>query len=174
MFRTERITEAIWPEAAGIGLYLGGQILAASIDTAQREAGTYQFPVAQNIVTFGSIAGGMAMVGYDRHPGIGKGLMYGAGIGLIAQAIRAIYEGAQKVEGRVRLSDCAALIPRRVGAVRRPAGGGGGAALKLDTGRTLRFDAARALGTAKALGAGAVINNLPREVLPTVESRRGM
>ena len=175
MFKSERITQALWPEVAGVGLYLGASLMAANMD-AQREEGA--FPVAQTFVTYGSMAGGAAMVGFNRGHDLGKGLMIGSGVGLLATAIKAIYDEARKVEGRARLSDCAAFIlPRRVGAVGRPAGGST-ARLSLSSGVNFARMGAKPSLSARTpsprLPAGVQYNDFDRDVLPTVEWARGM
>lgn len=121
MFQAERVKDSVWPEGLGIAAYLAAELIAASIDSRLKLMNGY--PVTQTAVTGVALAGGIAMVGYNVAPGFSKGLVYGSGVGLIANLVSGLYQAATKQSAKIRLSDVAALVPRRIGAL--PAGGGG-------------------------------------------------
>jgi hypothetical protein len=131
-FEATRITEAVWPEALGVGTYAGAEIVAAAIDKASEAKPGY--PSAQTIATVLALGGGIVGVAYNWAPGFSKGLLYGAGVGLVLNGARILYDTVTKQPARMRPADFAALIPRKVGALSKEGGGGGlplGGGLKL-------------------------------------------
>jgi len=198
-FRVQAIQEALWPEALGVGTYGVGMLVAASIDTAMREQGNYQAPVAQNIVTYGSLVGGVLGVGYNKAKGFSKGLMYASAVGIVLRSLATLWEAARREPARARLADVGALIPRRVGSASRPAAGGrglslGGRVALQPAGQSPRLGhqsprmALSGSGISTKLPAStgarlslqpsgtpkAYTNDLPRSVLPEVTQTRGM
>ncbi len=127
-FQAERVKEAVYPEIFGIGSYVVAELVGAAVDSRLKWMNGY--PVFQTGITAVALMGGLAMVGYDKAPGFSKGLVYGSGVGLIVNLVSGLYQAATKQPAKLKLSDVAALVPRRVGAL--PAGGGG--SLKLPPG----------------------------------------
>lgn len=146
MFQGARIAEAVWPEVLGVGTYAVGELVAASIDAAMVE--TYSYPIAQTTVTGLSLGGGLLGVGYNWAPGFSTGLIYGSGIGIFVNVVRSLYEAATRKPARMRPEDFAALVPRRVGALRP--GGDQGGERKLDTRSGLKLDTRSELDVSKA------------------------
>ena len=124
-FEATRVRDALWPEALGVGTYVVAELVGASVDSRMKWMNGY--PVVQTGITAIALVGGIAMVGFNKAPGFSKGLVYGAGIGLVVNLVSGLYQAATKQSTKLRLSDVAALVPRRVGAL--PAGGAGGAQL---------------------------------------------
>ena len=133
-FEGSRVMEAIWPEYAGIGSYVVGEVVAAQVDTAM--APTFRnYPVAQTGLTLACIIGSAWALGVNKGGDFAKGVFYGATVGLFINIVRTLYEWATKKPTRTMWGDVAALVPRRVGAL--PAGGGKGE-LKIET-KTLQL-----------------------------------
>jgi hypothetical protein len=128
MFRAERIGEAIWPEILGVGTYAISELVAASIDTSMN----YSYPIAQTTVTGVAIVGGGVALGQGLAPEFTKGVFYGAGVGMVINLVRGLYEAARKETGRMRPEDFAALVPRKVGTIAAK-GSKGQTGLKLNT-----------------------------------------
>ena len=84
---TTRVKDALWPEAAGVGVLMLANVVAATQDATAadkaasegKEAGR---PMWQMLATGGGLAAGGYMVAKNKMPDLGKGLLYG-GVGII-------------------------------------------------------------------------------------------
>jgi hypothetical protein len=142
--------EAVWPEYAGIGAYVVGEVVAAQVDTAM--ATTFKgYPVAQTGLTIVSIVGSAWALGANKGGDFAKGVFYGATVGLFINIVRTLYEWATRKPTRTMWGDVAALVPRRVGAL--PAGAGG-KGLQLET-KTLQLGGGIPVGAAVGVGSVA-------------------
>ena len=102
---TTRVKDALWPEAAGVGVLMLANVVAATQDATAadkaasegKEAGR---PMWQMLATGGGLAAGGYMVAKGKMPDLGKGLLYG-GVGIIFGNLgRKLYEQIkEKPEG---------------------------------------------------------------------------
>ena len=145
-FEGARVSEALWPEVMGIAAYAGGQLAMASVDAAMRDAGKYQYPIAQTAGTAVALGTGVACIGKNWAMDFSKGLLYAASVGLVVNLVRGLWEYGKKAPARMKMSDIAALIPRKVGVL--PAG--------MPPGLTAAQQAALKAAQARAMAAAAV------------------
>jgi len=159
-----RVQEAVWPEGLGVGAYALSQLVAASVDGAIKDK--IDYPITQTGTTALALGVGIRNVGANVAPDFSKGLIYGAGVGLVVNLVRGLYELVRKEPVRTRLTDIAALVPRKVGVL--PAGNkGGGVTFKLDKGTVLKL-AGNSPGNVETEA------TKEKELLAQVITRRGM
>ena len=123
MFTASRVMDAIWPEGMGVLTYVGGAVVMAALDASRAKVGEpAPTPWAQNIFTGGALIGGILGIGYNKAPQFCTGLVYGSGVGIMANSVRVIYDRVTGQPQRIKASDVMALVPRRM----VQAGGGSG------------------------------------------------
>lgn len=117
-FSSQRVMDAVWPEVTGVVAYGLGALGAAYVDTYMADEGAPAGLMAQNVYTWGTLlAVGPFFIGTGRNVDFGKGLMFGAGVGVLLNGMRYLYDKAQEGVGTtgVKLNTLGVLIPRAYG-----------------------------------------------------------
>jgi hypothetical protein len=118
-FSTQAVTEAVWPELTGVLAYGIGALGSSWVDGYMADEGGAPGLMAQNIWTFGSLAGGAYLIGSRKNVDFGKGLVFGSGVGVLLNTMRMIYEKAQ-AQIPIDPVKLGALVPRSFGRVSKP------------------------------------------------------
>lgn len=158
-----RVQEAVWPEGLGVGAYAMSQLVAASIDGAIKDK--IDYPIVQTGTTVAALGIGIRNVGANVAPGFSTGLLYGAGVGLVVNLVRGLYELVRKEPVRTKLTDIAALVPRKV--ISLPAGNKGKEI-------TFKLDRGKVLSLGNSPGNIETEATKEKELLAQVITRRGM
>lgn len=109
-FSAKNITDALWPEAAGIGAICVAELVGSVIDASQG----YKYPYVQWGVTAAGFGGGLYLAG--RKVGFGTGVMYGATAIAFANLARYLYERttAEAIGAApMKVGDVFALVPKK-------------------------------------------------------------
>ena len=109
-FSFKNVTQALWPEAAGIGVLCVGELIGAVVDAKQ----AYAYPYAQWGIMGLGFGSGLYLSG--RKMGFGTGMMYGATAIFFANLARYLYEKSTATAigtTPMKAGDLLALVPKK-------------------------------------------------------------